>query len=163
MKLDPTFIHAYRHLVDTYFILGSTEQLVSTVAQRQSIENFPQQDLDIFQITRDLAQGLNERASERIQHIAQLAKAGRFSAVDVAHLAAMAGDFNLAGEMLLQAYREKDGTWLWPHWVRLPEQAPDSEPWQAFWQKPGVAELAELRRSHGFTPSAPSFGSGGRQ
>jgi hypothetical protein len=42
----------------------------------------------------------------------------------------------------------------------LPEQAPDSEPWQEFWRQPGVKELAELRRSYGFNPQAPGFGDG---
>ena len=75
----------------------------------------------------------------------------------------MIGDFDTAGELLLQAYEEKDGTWIFPIYMRLPEQAPDSKPWQEFWRLPGVAELAELRRSHGFSPVAPGFGEGASQ
>ena len=88
------------------------------------------------------------------------AKAHQARAALVAVDAVLLGDFDTAGEMLLQAYRDKDGTWIFPHWVRLPEQAPSSEPWQAFWRQPGVKELADLRRSNGLDPNPPTFGSG---
>jgi hypothetical protein len=61
---------------------------------------------------------------------------------------------------LLQAYREKDGRWTSPMFIRLPEQAPDSEPWQEFWSQPGLPELAKLRRSNGLKPHVPTLGSG---
>jgi hypothetical protein len=91
-----------------------------------------------------------------------LARTGQLPASSVAPDAAVFGNFDIAGEMLLQAYKEKDGTWLFPIWVRLPEQAPDSEPWQEFWRQPGVSELAELRRKNGLNPHPPSFGSGAK-
>ena len=74
----------------------------------------------------------------------------------------MLGDYDRAGEMLMQAYREKDGTWVFPTWVRLPEQASDSEPWQEFWRQPGVKQLADLRRRNGLHPHPPTFGSGAK-
>ena len=76
----------------------------------------------------------------------------------IAFDAVMVGDFDTAGEMLLQAYRHQDGIWLFPVWIRLPEQAPDSEPWQEFWRQPGVSEIAEIRRKNGLNPHAPGFG-----
>jgi hypothetical protein len=39
----------------------------------------------------------------------------------------------------------------------LPEQAPDSEPWQAFWKLPGPARFAELRRKNGLDPNPPGI------
>jgi hypothetical protein len=44
--------------------------------------------------------------------------------------------------------------------MRLPEQAPDSEPWQEFWHQPGIEELVELRRENGLNPVAPGFAEG---
>jgi len=52
---------------------------------------------------------------------------------------------------------------MYPFVIRLPEQAPDSEPWQVFWGQPGVAELAEIRRSHGFSAEIPAFGGGAKR
>ena len=102
------------------------------------------------------ARAILERRTQQVRSGEALASVVAFEAVDI-------GDFDIAGEMLLQAFEEKDGTWSFPILIRLPEQAPDSKPWQEFWSKPGVAELAEIRRSHGFDPVAPGFGSGMKQ
>lgn len=59
-----------------------------------------------------------------------------------------------------KALREKDGRWTYPLFIRLPGQAPDSEPWQEFWHQPGPKRVAELRQANGFSPQAPTFGVG---
>ena len=61
---------------------------------------------------------------------------------------------------MLKAYKENDGRWIYPLWARLPEQAPDSEPWQEFWGQPGVQDLVELRRSNSLNPVVPGMGEG---
>jgi hypothetical protein len=101
-----------------------------------------------------------EGAREIIQRNTQLSLNGQGDAPATAFLAVMAGDFDTAAELLMYSYSNKDGTWTYPVWVRLPEQAPDSEPWQEFWRQPGAVELAEIRRGHGLSPHVPSFGEG---
>ena len=163
LALDPGFFHAYQHLLDAYFILGDEEQLMRTYQALQELLGNPDDDLPDKQLKFSLIQGDLARAQEVLEHEVKMVKTGATFAVGVANLAVLIGDFDTAGRHLMQAYREKDGTWIFPLNVRLPEQAPDSEPWQEFWQQPGVAELAELRRSHGFSPQALGFGDGASQ
>ena len=104
-----------------------------------------------------------QQAQASLERRTQLVKSGKALASAVAFEAIDLKDFDTAGELLLQAFEEKDGTWSFPLLIRLPEQAPDSKPWQEFWSKPGVSELAEIRRSHGLNPVTPGFGSGMKQ
>jgi len=162
LSLDPTFGNAHQHILDAWFTLGDVEQLTRAF---QSIDAIPEGNpfgIEGIRLAFETAQGNHDQAEKRLEERARLATEGQLSATNVAFDAAILGDFDIAGEMLLQAYREKDGTWLFPTWVRLPEQAPDSEPWQEFWRQPGVKDLAELRRSNGLNPTAPSFGSGAK-
>ena len=95
--------------------------------------------------------------------IYQLAKEGKVDAVGVATLAVQHGDFDIAGELLLLANTNKDGTWIFPLFVRMPEQAPDSAPWQEFWNLPGSARMAEIRRANGMPAHYPAFGEAAKQ
>ncbi|MEM8772653.1 MAG: tetratricopeptide repeat protein, partial [Pseudomonadota bacterium] len=63
-----------------------------------------------------------------------------------AQIYASLGDFDKAGAMLQLACDTKDDFVVWPMHVRTPDQAPESEPWQAAWRKHGMPELAALRR-----------------
>ena len=155
LTLDRNFLHAYRHLIDSSFILGDTARLARAVEAVKMLPDIPPFDLESFQFRLSLAIGDHDQATKDIARWVEMERTGQVTAVDVAIEAVVAGNFDLAGELLLQAYEEKDGTWLYPLWVRLPEQAPDSEPWQEFWRQPGVSELAELRRSYGFSPQIP--------
>jgi len=162
LVLDPDFSHAHQHLVNAFFVLGDAARLT---AELQVIDSFPNSEVyhaDGIRLAFDAANGNRLQAEKTLKERAQLAKSGLLPASPVAFEAAIFGDFDTAGELLLQAYREKDGTWLFPTWVRLPEQAPDSEPWQEFWRQPGVKELADIRRANGFTPNAPTYGSGAK-
>jgi len=107
-----------------------------------------------------LANGDPERAREILDRELQRVKDGQAPASDTARLAAQLGDFDTAGELLMQASQEKDGRWIYPVFIRLPEQATNSDAWDSFWQQPGVAELAELRRGFGFSAVTPGFGDG---
>ncbi len=160
LSLDPSFGNAYQHLFDSWFALGDAEQLTNAL---QAIDSSPagRPEFGIGQslLAFEASHGNRTQAEKTFEDRVGLARTGQLPASAVASDAALFGNFDIAGEMLLQAYREKDGTWLFPIWVRLPEQAPDSEPWQEFWRQPGVKELAELRRKNGLDPHPPSFGS----
>ena len=138
-------------------------QLESISRELESVTGKPDDVTATLSLMIHIGNGNEQQAHAYMQRQAQLAKSGEAWASGVANLATVLGDFDLAGEMLLQAYREKDGTWSFPAYIRLPEQAPDSAAWQEFWSKPGVAALAELRRGYGFNPVAPGFGDGVKQ
>jgi len=162
LVLDPDFTHAHQHLANAFFVLGDAARLT---AELQVIDSFPNSEVyhtEGIRLAFDAANGNRLQAEKTLKKRVQLAKSGQLTATTVAFEAAIFGDFDTAGELLLQAYREKDGTWLFPTWVRLPEQAPDSEPWQEFWRQPGVKELADIRRANGLNPNAPTYGSGAK-
>ncbi len=158
LALDPTFYHAHVHVIDVHFVDGNLENMIVAYELMQTQVGFDESGFSSLDLWVDWAKGNKQKAKETSRQNALLAKSGKFNLIDAAFDAVVAENFDTAGELLLQAYHEKDGTWLYPLWIRLPEQAPDSEPWQEFWRQPGVAELAELRRSHGFSPHAPGFG-----
>jgi len=163
LALDETFLNAHQHLADAYFALGDIEQLERVVQAFESTPGALASRVDELQLTLDVARGNRSQAEVHLEHLLQQTKSGRALASDAAIAALTLGNFDIAGEMLLQAHRDKDGTWIFPMYIRLPEQAPKSEPWQEFWRQPGVKELAEIRRGNGLNPSAPTFGSGVRQ
>lgn len=162
LTLDPLFTNAHQHLAFAYFALGDTEQLTRTL---QVIDSFP--DTEVYGVQGihmafEAARGNRSQADKALKERVQAAKDGLVSATTVAFEAVMLDDFDSAGELLLKALSEKEGLWIFPIWVRMPEQAPDSKPWQEFWRQPGVKELADLRRSYGFDPYPPTFGSGAK-
>ena len=161
LSLDPSFGNAHQHLFDSWFALGDTEKLTNaSQAIDSSPTGRPEFGIGSSLLAFKASHGNRIQAEKTLEERVRLARTGQLPASSVAPDAAVFGNFDIAGEMLLQAYKEKDGTWLFPIWVRLPEQAPDSEPWQEFWRQPGVSELAELRRKNGLNPHPPSFGSG---
>jgi len=46
------------------------------------------------------------------------------------------------------AYETDEGNLYWPEYFYLPEDISDDPDWLAFWQKPRLAELMEIRRSN---------------
>jgi len=162
LGLDQNFFSAYTHLMVANFALGDLDQLENISRKLESMPETPPDLTAALSLLLSIGKGKEQQAQAYLQRRAQLARSGEVWASSVAFDATSIRDFDLAGEMLLQAYREKDGTWSYPIYIRLPEQAPDSEAWQEFWRQPGVAELAELRRSHGLNPNAPTFGSGAK-
>ena len=160
LALDPTFLHALYNQGLAFYFLGDARQLERVFQTMSSLPNIQAGRLETLRNSLLLAQGNLEGAEKALMQNFQMAKAGKMEAVFVATSAARMGKFDIAGQMLLQAYREKDGRWISPLFIRLPEQAPDSEPWQDFWSQPGLPELAELRRSNGLKPDVPVFGGG---
>lgn len=163
LKLDPAFPHAHQGRIEAYWALGDLEQYQSaTQAAIEALNANELARLD-FESSADFASGSARQARGKIQTLATAVEQGRYDAVNLAFAATRIGDFDTAGEMLLRAIEEKDGTWMFPLFVRLPEQAPDSEPWQRFWSLPEPARLAEIRRANGMNPHYPSFGEGAGQ
>lgn len=163
LALDPMFFSVHRYLASAYFFLGDVEQLAGVARMIETLPNLPSDIPADIAIKLSIAVGELDEAHATVKRRAKLAKSGQTPAANVAFEAAQLGDFDTAGELLLQAYKEKDGTWIFPTFIRLPEQAPDSKPWQEFWRQPGVKELAELRRSYGFSPQAPFFAEGAKK
>ena len=162
LALDPEFSNAHQHLVNAYFALGDAEQLTRALMAAGSIADNDFFGIEGPRLAFEAARGNQSQAERSLEERIQSVKNGLLPATGVAFEAVMLGDYDRAGEMLMQAYREKDGTWVFPTWVRLPEQASDSEPWQEFWRQPGVKQLADLRRRNGLHPHPPTFGSGAK-
>lgn len=160
LALDPEFAHAHLDVMESHFIQGNLKKMIVANDVISSIFGLETSHLPAYNMWIEWAKGNKKTARGIVKQNARLAKSGQFNVVECAFDAALVKDYDTAAECLKQAYDEQDGTWLFNLWVRLPEQAPDSESWQEFWRLPGVAEIAELRRSYGFSPHAPEFGSG---
>jgi len=48
-----------------------------------------------------------------------------------------------------KSYEEEEVFLGWPEYFYLPEDVSDDPAWTAFWQKPGLAKLMEIRRANG--------------
>ena len=163
LELDSAFMHAYLYQGFAYYFLGDAERLANVYQMFAAIPNVDTGRLSSLRNALVLAQGNRDQAEKDLMQDIQLAKTGKLPAIHAAVNAIQIGDFDTAGQMLLQTYREKDGRWIYPLWIRLPEQAPDSEPWQEFWRQPGPTEVAELRRANGLNQHVPTLGSGAIQ
>jgi tetratricopeptide (TPR) repeat protein len=129
LALDPLFFSAHRQLIDAYYSLGDTEQLGHLANMIAEIPDVPADIPMEISNKLSLAHGDLEQAREALMRNTQLVKSGKADVTAATNLAVSLGDFDTAGELLMQVYREKDGTWIFPVWVRLPEQAPDNTPW----------------------------------
>ncbi len=159
LELAPSFQNALQHLVDTSFILGDVEQLEAAIAQSQAA-GVPESRIVSARVQLAVALDDPDLMASGLQEVMDLVAQGKASFTRGAYSAVNLGNFDLAGELLLEAHESSDGTWTFPIYVRLPEQAPDSEAWQAFWALPGPAQLAETRRQNGLDAGAPGFGDG---
>jgi len=160
LELDPMFMLAFVVLSEAYYILGDSVQLAIIVEKFKLLPNANIDRMLLMENKLALAQGNREEAEKNLNNQVLLVMSGKLSPLFVAVSAIHMGNFDVAGTMLLEAYRKKDGRWIYPIWTRLPEQAPDSEPWQEFWHQPGIKELVELRRKNGLNPVAPGFAEG---
>ena len=160
LKLDPTFTHAYQYLGFAYYCLGDAEQLAHTYQGFRQIASLDEPRLSALQFELEMVKGNREQAEIILRQRVQQAGTGEISAFLVTATAIQFGDYETAARLLMKAYGEKDGRWIYPIWIRLPEQAPDNELWQEFWRQPGVQDLVELRRKNGLNPHVPAMGSG---
>jgi TolB-like protein/Tfp pilus assembly protein PilF len=163
LALDPAFPHPYTYQFLAYFIQGDIENTQAIYEAARNQPGVPSKFFDSLGLWLEWGLGNTEPLRDSIRQNTAALETGNVTAVDIAFDAVAAGDFDTAGDMLLKAHADQDGTWLWPVWIRLPEQAPDSEPWQEFWSLPGVSEIAEIRRKNGLDPHAPGFGEGAKK
>jgi len=162
LELNPEFGHALVHQTDAWFAKGDMKNL-NSMYDAIPAEIRTRRDLRGLEMMIHIANGREQQAHENLARIAQMVRAGEYSPVTGAFNAIILKDFDTAGEMLMLALEQKDGTWTYPAYARLPEQAPDSEPWQEFWRQPGPHRFAEIRRSNRMNPNAPGFGDGADQ
>ena len=162
LELSPGFQNGLDVLMDSYYQRGDLEGLRQVEKTARDSQNMARSRLLGLQHMLALAEGDKERAEALWSELVALEARGEISAAVPAFTAALRGDFDLSGQYLLKAHATGDGTWTFPIYVRLPEQAPDSEPWQTFWALPGPARLAEYRRSNSFPSDYPGFDSEGQ-
>jgi len=162
VELVPDFQNGLQVLMDSYYLLGDLEGLRQVERVARNSKGMTRSRLLGLQQLLALAEGDQERAAALWSELAELEAQGEISAAGPAFIAALRGDYDLSGQYLLKAHATGDGTWTFPIYVRLPEQAPDSESWQEFWALPGPARLAEFRRTNGLPPNYYGFGSAER-
>jgi len=155
LELDPEFLHALIQKTDINFILGDREEFELAAERMFRASDIRSSDLDGVKTQRLLMAGEFKQARTRLEQRLDGVERGDEDPATLSFEAILLGDFDTAGRLLLTAYRQGNGTWAFPLWVRMPEQAPDSEPWQAFWALPGPTRFAALRRQNGFYPYAP--------
>jgi TolB-like protein/Tfp pilus assembly protein PilF len=157
LELDPDFSHALVQLTDVNFMLGNREAF-DHAAERMSLASTVRKaDMGTIQLQSALLSGQIDQARSLLEQRVKLIERDALDPTTLAFEAVALGDFDLAGRLLQLAFEQGDGTWAFPLWVRLPEQAPDSEPWQAFWELPGPARFAKLRRKNGLDPNPPGI------
>jgi TolB-like protein/Flp pilus assembly protein TadD len=161
LALDTTFFHAYWYLSFAYYYLGDVEQSERVYQDCSALCDSSEERLGAMRVTVELIKGDQEEAEMLFRQLVDSTSVKNLSDNTLISAAVQLGDFDTAGQLLLNALEQKDGRWTFPLWVRLPEQAPDSEPWQEFWGLPQVQDLVELRRKNGLNPSAPAMGKGG--
>lgn len=159
LALDPQQGNAMASLWDGYYFLGDVAGLEEVLSTARAIPGLDERLIETFRLQLLLVTEGRERVLAELGSQWKWLEVGKETASGLAQTMSMFGEFDSAGELLQQAYAENDSLWLYPLNIRLPEQAPDSAPWQEFWRQPGMAELAEIRRGHGMSPDVPAFGS----
>jgi TolB-like protein/Tfp pilus assembly protein PilF len=162
LALDPAFSHAFLNLGFAHYFLGDAEQLSLTIQRYSKLAGSDADRIEQLKICLQILDGKKQEAKTAFRERLQLANTGQLPAVFVIASAIQLGEFDSAGFLLQKALSDKDGRWIYPLWTRLPEQAPDSEPWQEFWQLPQVQSQIELRRKNGLNPHAPTPPSGAK-
>jgi len=103
LALDPTVMRAHRQLANAYFFLGDAEQLMQV-----TLAAYPEVPADILaneSMRLNLARGDLQQAREILRTGVKGVKSGEVTAGAAAYHAARIGDFDTAGELLLQAYQ----------------------------------------------------------
>lgn len=152
LALDANFFHAYWYQNYVYYIQGNLEQSESVYQAMAALPGFMNTRFHVLSISLELVRGNRDQATELLKDIIKSGNQETLTDSVFIALAVQTGDFDIAGQLLLNALDRKDGRWTFPLWIRLPEQAPDSKPWQEFWRQPGPARFAALRLSNGLSP-----------
>jgi adenylate cyclase len=158
IELDPNQYGPHYAVFQVNFERGDLDSLKRAYKKLESIPDLSEQHLLLPKAQMHIAEGEVERAEMVLEEVKLRYWNGELLSSIAASTALALGNYDFAGEVLLDALDRNDGTWLYPRYVRMPEQAPDSEIWQAFWAQPKARELAELRRSNGLSPHFLKFG-----
>lgn len=150
--------YATQVLMRSHYELGDLASMRKVLEDSRASGQFSDVFLNLLELPIHIAGGELELAQEIINKEVAKARSGKIPPGGISLSAAWAGDYDAASELLSQGLATGDGTWQFPALIRLPEQAPDNKAWQEFWSQPGVAELAEIRRSHGFSAHITRFG-----
>jgi len=122
----------------------------------QTIKHFEQQPdpeqfmLDWWRSFLYYQQGDEQGLRARLAEIIQGVETDRVE-IDYAHMAfftAWLDGTDAALPFLEKAYETDEGNLYWPEFFYLPEDISDDPDWLAFWQKPRLAELIEIRRGN---------------
>jgi hypothetical protein len=95
--------------------------------------------------------GIKSATARRVAEAEQQQDSASVVAMDFA----LVSDFENSSRILKLALERTEGVWMFPQAIRLPEQAPESSAWQAFWSLPGPARLAEVRRANSWRSELP--------
>lgn len=148
--IDPTFFAAYEPKALALLFSGRFESAFETIALAENLvgkqDSFVMQALQCY---ANATAGQLDRAQENLNNLIDYHEKGYCLSSRIADCYVLLRDFDNAGRWLEKAFKEQDPHLTAPHITRLPEQAPDSVPWQLFWKRPEMAKLAELRRSIG--------------
>jgi len=158
LEQNPLFANAHEGLRDSYWALGDLKKFEQSVMTRIASANLSEKYQLGHLAKLDMAKGNEEEANKKMQKVFQLVMNDELGPNNAAFDAVAIGNFDMAGELLLKAYAIKDGNWTFPLFIRLPEQAPDSKPWQEFWSLPEPTRLAEIRRTNDMPVHYPAFG-----
>ena len=158
LEINPILFYPNRELTQIYFARGNIKALKESYKKLESLSGIAERYLLWPQAQLLIAEGKLEQVDNLLDMALTSYRAGEISLDVPVSIALLLGQFDTAGEILLEADNKKVGHWLYPRFVRLPEQAPDSEPWQLFWQQHGVDGVAEIRRRNGLDPHFPSYG-----
>jgi TolB-like protein/Tfp pilus assembly protein PilF len=151
--LDAAFFNILNLEFSARALAGDLERAKEILEYTSAQPSVSQARIQSMQLKFLFESGNREAAGKLLATRIEATVAGTGDASHVAVDAVWMGEYDTAASLLQTAVDNNDGIWLFPQVIRLPEQAPDSEPWQSFWSQPRVAELAELRKGHGLRPN----------
>ena len=163
LQIDPEFNRGYVQLANALLFLGDQQGIEDIHARLQNMASFFQAAGISYEFIRAAFQGDITAMQKALElQVQQVARGELVPDVPIPE-AILLGDFDTAGRLLMQALEDGKSGWMNANWARLPEQAPESKPWQKFWQQPAPAALAEIRRSNNLSPHLHALAKSGAQ
>ncbi len=152
LQIDPEFSRGYVQLANALLFLDDQQGIEDIRTRLEDIAPVFQAAGMSYEFMRAALQGDRPAMQQALEaQVQQVASGEQLPAGPVAE-AILLADFDTAGRLLMLGLKEGKTGWMNTNWARLPEQAPESEPWQEFWQQPAPAALAKIRRSNKLSP-----------
>ena len=149
-KLEPNVPWRSDPLVVGLIANGHYDEAIETIKHFAQQPNREQFMIDWWQSFLYYQQGDEEGLREKLAEIIQGTETDR-PEIDYAIMAfftAWLDGTDAALPFLEKAYETGEGNLYWPEYFYLPEDISDDPDWLAFWQKPRLAELIEIRRGN---------------